>query len=103
MSRTNAAVGSKALAMSIPLRALTRNLERDVGPTMLASLPTDDEGVTFGYFEPGYSDLVQYGPTFACNGYAFADFQGTTNGDDQSAQWRILAMPKVPRPGRGVG
>jgi hypothetical protein len=90
----NPAVGSKILGLCIP----RRSVEQQIGTgrsVMLAKQP-DSEVATFTYFEPQFSDLHQYGPTFVCGENAYTD---TTTEDDpgrdfQSAQVKILALPK---------
>jgi hypothetical protein len=100
-SQSNPTVGSKVVAMSIPIKAIARSLATNFGPPMLPSQPDHDEGVTFAYFEPAYSDLVQYGPTFVCNGYAFADVLAARDGDDRATSMRFIAKPRQTVPGRG--
>ena len=55
----------------------------------------DESSVTFTYFEPGYSELHQYGPTFICGKFAATDIQTKNDParDYQSSQMRLISLP----------
>ena len=86
----NATVGSKILGLCIPLKAVERQLQTG-DSAMLAKSP-DQESVTFTYFDSGYDELQQHGPTFVCGDFAATDIEteNDPSRDFQSAQCRIL-------------
>jgi len=90
----NTAVGAKILGFCIPKGSVERQLETGHS-AMLAKQP-DNETVTFTYFESGYSELRQYGPTFVCGENAYTDIvtENDPAHDFQSSQFRILSVPK---------
>lgn len=61
----------------------------------LAQLP-DEHSAAFTYFDPAYSELRQYGPTFACGEFAATDIQTENDPtrDFQSSQMRFLRLPQ---------
>jgi hypothetical protein len=100
-ARVNATVGSILLAVVIPKRAVIRDPE--TGPAFgLAADPIADT-VTWGYYEGSATRVVEYGPTFTCNGYALTDVEVEGNDADQSIQMRILRLPVNPGPNQTVG
>ena len=69
----------------------------NTGQFMMIAKQPDDVFATFTYFEPGFSDLRQYGPTMTCGEVATTDFVGENDPDrpgDQTARMMILAWPK---------
>ena len=83
-------VGCKVLGVCIPKR------NRDPhNQMMLAQLP-NEQTASFTYFEPQYSELRQYGPTFVCGEYAYTDIEceNDASRNYQSIQVRILSIPK---------
>ena len=62
---------------------------------MLAKLP-DENVAAFTYFDMGYSELQQYGPTFVCGEFAGTDIktENDPGRDFQSSEFRILSLPK---------
>jgi hypothetical protein len=87
-------VGSKILAFCIPRQAVESQV-RTGHSVMLAQLP-NDTAPAFTYFEPGYDELRQEGPTFACGGFAATDIktENDPSRDYQSSEFRILNMPR---------
>jgi hypothetical protein len=86
----NRTVGEKILAFCIPRESAESYLQ--TGDTAaLAQLP-DEHSASFVYFDPAYSELRQYGPTFVCNGFAATDI--TTENDPardfQMSEMRLL-------------
>lgn len=97
-------VGSRILALSIPKQCVERQLNS--GSSSMKGLPPTRENVTFAYFQPGYSELQQYGPTLVCGGFAVTNLQLTTDSSttDQSLEFKILAAPKTsPTPTEDAG
>jgi hypothetical protein len=92
-----ASVGSSVLGLCIPRRSAEEFL-RTGHFTMLATQPNED-AVAFTYFEPGYSELRQFGPTVVCGEFALTDVKTETDTvrDYQSSEARILHMP-APKP-----
>jgi hypothetical protein len=93
-------VGSKILGFCIPKKGAQRFFESGENVT-LASLP-NAETTSFSYFEEGYSEFRQYGPTTVCGEWAVTDVQAVNDParDFQSSSIRILALPK-PNPTNG--
>jgi hypothetical protein len=87
-------VGSKVLGFCIPRKAAERFFEKG-GAVMLAVQPNPDVAA-FTYFEEGYSELVQYGPTAVCGNTAVTDVktENDPSRDFQSSEIRILSLPK---------
>jgi hypothetical protein len=97
-SSRQSTVGSKILALSIPRQCVKKQLES--GSSSMMAIPPSRETVTFGYFQPGYSELQQYGPTVVCGGFAFTDIEtrNEPSTNDQSIEFKILVGPKpVPK------
>jgi hypothetical protein len=94
VTEKNPAVGSKVLGFCIPKSSVQRQIETGHS-AMLAKQP-DEDTATFTYFEPGFSELQQYGPTFVCGENAYTDVR--TENDParnfQSSGFKILSMPK---------
>jgi len=93
-SAQESAVGSKILALSIPKQCVEKQLES--GSSSMMAISPRRETVTFAYFQPGYSELQQYGPTFVSGGFAITNIQTMKdpNSTDQSFEFKILAGPK---------
>jgi hypothetical protein len=89
----HSAVGPKVLGFCVPKNSAQHQLETGRS-AMLAKQP-DNETTTFTYFEPGFSELKQYGPTFACGKHAYADIatESDPSREFQSVQFKILSMP----------
>jgi hypothetical protein len=87
-------VGEKILAFSIPKSAAERTYKTGHS-TMLATEP-DLFNAAFCYFDPAYSQLRQYGPTFVCGAAAMTDVEteNDPSRDYQSSSARILHLPK---------
>jgi hypothetical protein len=90
----NSAVGSKVLGFCIPKNSVQRQIE--TGRSVIVAKQPDNDTVTFTYFEPGFSELQQYGPTFVCGEHAYTDIKTENDParDFQSSQLKILSMPK---------
>lgn len=86
-------VGTKILGFCIPRQSVEQQL-RTGHWSALAQQPNDTT-VAFTYFEPGYSELLQYGPTVVCGEYAVTDLETESEPERsyQSSQVRILHMP----------
>lgn len=87
-------VGKKVLAFSIPRIAAHRAYAN--GGALVLAMEPNRLSTAFCYFDPAYSQLQQYGPTFVCGDSAVTDVQ-TENDPDrafQSSSFRILHMPK---------
>lgn len=87
-------VGSKVLGFCIPRRGVERQMAS--GSSVMLAKPPDEQTATFAYFDEGYNELRQYGPTFVCGEYAFTDLETVNDParDLQSSSVRILALPK---------
>jgi hypothetical protein len=96
LAEENRTVGSKILGFCIPKSSVQRQIDTG-GSVMLAEQPDDDK-VTFTYFEPGFSELQQYGPTYICGENAYTDIRTENDParDFQSSQFRILSRTKDP-------
>jgi len=93
-SSSRSGVGDKVLAFAIPRAAAQRTYE--TGDHMMLAMEPDLHTAAFCYFDPAYSQLRQYGPTFVCGDSAVTDVEGV---DDparnfQSSSFRILYLPK---------
>ena len=87
-------VGNKVLAFSIPKRAAHRAFEG--GGNMILAMEPNLSSTSFCYFDPVYSELRQYGPTWVCGDSAVTDVK-TENDPSrafQSSSFRILHLPK---------
>jgi len=87
-------VGEKILGFCIPKKSAETQLR--TGHWMaLARLP-DEHSAAFTYYDPAYSELRQYGPTFVCGQFAATDIQTETDAarDFQSSQMRLLSLPR---------
>ena len=93
-SSRQSTVGSKILALSIPKQCVEKQLES--GSSTMMAIPPTRETVTFAYFQPGYSELQQYGPTFVCGEFAFTNIETKSDPsiEYQSIEFKILAGPK---------
>ena len=93
-SRLEGTVGEKILAFSIP--KVAAELMYQTGSHLILATEPDLRNVAFCYFDPAYSQLHQYGPTFTCGEYAVTDVE--TENDParncQSSSVRILYLPK---------
>jgi hypothetical protein len=87
-------VGGSVLAFCIPRAAAARSYK--TGQTMILAKEPDLESASFCYLNPSLNELRQYGPTFSCGNSAVTDVetQNDPSRDFQSAQVRILYMPK---------
>lgn len=90
-------VGNKVLAFSIPKAAARRSYQ--TGDNLILAMEPDLLTTAFCYFDPDYSQLRQYGPTFVCGDSAVTDIE--TEDDParnfQSSTFRILHLPKSGR------
>jgi hypothetical protein len=95
LRESNKTVGTKILACCVPRQSAER-LFQTGHYTMLAKQP-DENVVTFTYFEPGYNEFRQYGPTVTCGEVATTNFKGETDaqGDSQRVEVRILTWPQA--------
>jgi len=90
-------VGQKVLGLCIPRKSV-ESQRRTGFSVMVAKLP-DDHQAAFTYFEAGYSELIQYGPTFICG-----EFAGTVKTENdpsrnyQSSEMRLLHLPRKQAP-----
>jgi hypothetical protein len=89
------AVGSKVLGFCIPHKAAQQFFEKGKQVTLAAQPNLDD--AAFTYFEEGYSELRQYGPTTICGQWAVTDVeaQNDPSRDFQSSSIRILSAPSA--------
>jgi hypothetical protein len=87
-------VGSKVLGFCIPRKSAQAYFETGRAG-MLATEP-NLVATAFTYFEEGYSELQQYGPTFVCGGVAVTDVktENDPSHDFQSSEFRLLSLPK---------
>jgi hypothetical protein len=93
-SKQCSTVGFKVLAFCIPKKGAEQFFSKGTA-VMLAAEP-NTETTSFSYFEDGYVELQQFGPTLTCSGFATTDIK-TENDESQnrqSSQVRILALPK---------
>jgi len=93
-SEVRNSVGEKVLAFSIPIAA-ARQTYKTRNQMMLAMEP-NLSNAAFCYFDPAYSQLRQYGPTFTCGESAVTDVETENDParDFQSSSMRILHMRK---------
>lgn len=89
-----ATVGNKVLGFCIPRRSVEAQLR--TGHSMALARFPDENSVAFVYFDPKYSELRQYGPTFVCGEFAATDIETENDQtrDFQSSQMRLLSLPK---------
>jgi len=92
-SRPGGTVGQRALAFSIPKGAAERTLH--TGHSMVLAMEPDLHNAAFCYFDPAYSQLHQYGPTFTCGECALTDVETEDDptGDYQSSSVKYLHLP----------
>jgi hypothetical protein len=96
-SRLHSSVGSKILGFCIPRKAVETVFEK--GNNLMVAAQPNPNTTSFTYFEDGYSELKQYGPTSVCGEWALTDVEteNDPSRDMQSASMRILAVPKPPQ------
>lgn len=89
-----ATVGSKILGFCIPRQSAQAYFE--TGRSGMLAMQPNKVTAAFTYFEEGYSELQQYGPTFTCGEMAVTDVKTTNDPsrDSQSAGFRLLSLPK---------
>jgi hypothetical protein len=94
-SKYCSSVGSKVLGFCIPKKAAQQFFEKGK-QVMLAAQPNPD-AASFTYFEEGYSELRQYGPTTICGQWAVTDVEteNDPSRDFQSSSIRILSAPSA--------
>jgi len=90
-------VGSKILGFCIPRESVLKQFE--TGQTVMVATQPNSSVATFTYFEKGFNELQQYGPTVCCGESAYTDLktENDPSRDFQSSEFRILALPK-PKP-----
>jgi hypothetical protein len=93
-STNRSGVGDKVLAFSIPRAAAQRTYE--TGDNMMLAMEPDLLTTAFCYFDPAYSQLRQYGPTFVCGDSAVTDVETADepSRNFQSSSFRILHLPE---------
>ena len=93
-SKRCSGVGSNVLGFCIPKKGAQRFFEK--GETVMLAVQPNPDTTAFTYFEDGYSELKQYGPTTVCGNWAVTDVEteNDPSRDFQSSSIRILAMPK---------
>jgi len=93
-SKRSTDVGSKILGFCIPKKGAQRFFEK--GQTVMLAVQPNPDTAAFTYFEDGYSELKQYGPTTVCGDWAVTDVEteNDPSRDFQSSSFRILALPK---------
>lgn len=93
-SKSQKTVGEKILAFCIP-RSSIECKNPNFGNMLISSTPAENVA-TFSYFNPARDELLQYGPTTVCGGYATTDLktENDPSRDYQSVKIRILHMPK---------
>jgi hypothetical protein len=91
-------VGKKVLGLCIPRRAAQAMI--DSGESVLLATQPNEETASFCYYDPTYSELQQYGPTFTCSGFASTEVKTETDtaNNRQRSQLKILALPKQSKP-----
>jgi hypothetical protein len=92
-SKERPTVGDKTLAFCIPKKAVESQIK--TGRSMALAKFPDENSVAFTYFDPAYSEMIQYGPTFVCGEFAATDIETENDParDFQSSQMRILSLP----------
>lgn len=88
----NVTVGDKILGLCIPRLSIERQLQTGQS-TLLATQPILNSAA-FTYFERGYSELRQYGPTFVCGDSILTD---TMTVNDPSRNYQSVAVRIIPR------
>jgi hypothetical protein len=68
----------------------------ETGDHMMLAMEPDLLTTAFCYFDPAYSQLRQYGPTFVCGDSAVTDVETADepSRNFQSSGFRILHLPK---------
>jgi hypothetical protein len=87
-------VGNKILGFCIPRKGVETQIRTGMS-LMLAKIP-DENSASFTYFDDGYNELQQHGPTYICGEFAATDIktQNDPTRNFQSSGFRILKMPK---------
>lgn len=93
-SQLQSTVGDRILAFSIPKAAAKRTYEK--GTNMILAKEPDLCDTAFCYFDPTYSSLLQYGPTYTCGDSAVTDLvtENDSTRDYQSSSLKVLYRPK---------
>jgi hypothetical protein len=88
-------VGTKVLGFCIPKRSVEKQIE--TGHSMMIAQLPNENSAAFTYFEPGYSELRQFGPTVICGEFAATDIrtENDPSRDYQSSEMRLLSLPKA--------
>jgi len=87
-------VGSKVLGFCIPRESAQAYFE--TGRSGMFATEPNLATTAFTYFEDGYSELHQYGPTFVCGEIAVTAVktENDPSRDFQSSGFRLLSLPK---------
>jgi hypothetical protein len=87
-------VGSKVLGFCIPRKSAEAYFK--TGRAGMLAVQPNLDAAAFTYFEDGYSELQQFGPTFVCGGTAFTDVktENDPSRDFQSVEVHLLSLPK---------
>jgi hypothetical protein len=90
-------VGSKILGFCIPRESVLKQFE--TGQSVMVATQPNPSVATFTYFEKGFNELQQYGPTVCCGESAYTDLktENDPSRDFKRSEFRILALPK-PKP-----
>lgn len=82
----------KVLALCIPRKAAQAFI--DSGRSFLLAAQPNEESASFCYFDPTYSELEQFGPTFTCFGTAMTNVvtKNDKSTNFQSSSIKILAL-----------
>lgn len=92
-STKDSRIGDKILGLCIPKASAESTIS--TGSSFLIAQQPNLVGTTFTYFDPSYSELQQYGPTFVCGESASTDFKTESDParDYQSSEVRIISLP----------
>jgi hypothetical protein len=95
-SESRPTVGSKILGFCIPKESARVRFE--TGRSVMLATQPNSSLTTFTYFEKGFDELQQFGPTTVCGEFGVTDLktQNDTSRDFQSSEVRILPLPKSP-------
>lgn len=93
----NSTVGSRVLCMCLPRAGVEQSLT--TGQSMLLAGHNSVDAASFTYYDQGYSELQQYGPSTVCGQSALTGLITESDPSEgrQSVQVRILHMPSEPQ------
>lgn len=82
-------VGKKILGLCLTRKSVELSRHRDLS-FLIANQPVSPEHSTFTYFEDGYNDMIQYGPTHICGNSASTDLTVENTETTISVSMRLL-------------